>query len=94
MKNGFNRLVSLVISCAAAVMCMVSPAVNAVQPVKKASKMLWEVQNVSGNAGSDVQVEVKVSNSVALSSISNLTLHVDGDITPKSVESNYGTVSY
>ena len=95
MKNGFNRLVSLVISCAAAVMCMVSPAVNAVQPVKKASKMLWEVQNVSGNAGSDVQVEVIVQNAVGMTSIDKLSLLVDGNITPQSVTASVGgNVSY
>ncbi|HRR77857.1 MAG TPA: cohesin domain-containing protein [Ruminococcus sp.] len=96
MKKLSSRFVSAVISLAAGLMCVTAPAVNAVEPtvtestVKQASRMQWEVDNAQTNAGSDVQVEIKVSNSVALKSISGLVLTVEGNITPKSVVSNAG----
>ena len=96
MKTRSNRLISILLSLMAALMCISAPAANALgETVHKASKMTLEVENVSGNAGKDVRVEIKVKNSVALKSLSGLGLNFEGNITPKSVESDVAsTVDY
>ena len=98
-KTTRRRLLSLLLSLMTALMCLNVSTTAAVSPFEQnrgsASKMTWEVENVKAAAGADVNVNIIANNPVSLSSINDLGLVVEGDITPVSVTSNIGgTVTY
>ncbi|MBQ3947971.1 MAG: hypothetical protein II656_05560, partial [Ruminococcus sp.] len=90
MKKNIQRLTALMLSIMAMMLSLVTPATIAAE-LRKASKMTWYVSAATVAPGSTAKIDIVVYNCVALKSVKNLGLKVDGPIVPSDMSATCPT---